>query len=101
MRAVLLYRRGSRWDDGRPLGEQRGLDGHMAFLAELAREGVVELAGPFHRLDEHVPSDLVGLVVVRGDELAEARALADRDPAVREGTLAVEALPWYLGRRRP
>ena len=43
---VVTRVRGPRWDDGRPMREQDGWDGHAAFMDALAEEGFVVLGGP-------------------------------------------------------
>ena len=93
-RAVVLYRRGPRWDVTQPLGAQEGVQEHIAYLASLHAERLVERAGPFHAIGEHVEHELVGLVVnVGGVGAARERAL--RDPAVRAGLLEFDALAWH------
>ncbi len=93
--AVALYRCGRAWDPALPLGEQPGMRDHVAFLTGLARDGVVELAGPFHDTASLVrDTDLVGLVVFRGEVEAARSALVD-DPALRAGVMECDVLPWF------
>jgi uncharacterized protein YciI len=94
-RAVVVYTRGPEWVDGAPLGEQRGAREHIAFLVAGYGEGVVELAGPFHRLEDEVPDGaLVGLVVYQCNATVAA-SRTEEDPAVRSGLLGFHVLPWY------
>ena len=94
-RAVVVYTRGPEWADGVALGEQDGAREHIAFLVAGYGAGVVELAGPFHRLEDEVPDGaLVGLVVYRCDA-AVASSRTQEDPAVRSGLLEFHVLPWY------
>jgi uncharacterized protein len=64
---------------------------HLAHLDEMRRAGKLLLAGPFSdRTDE----TLRGLCVY-GCGLDEARALAESDPSVQAGRLAVELMTWW------
>jgi uncharacterized protein YciI len=55
----------------------------------MAESGKMLLAGPFGD-----SGDLRGMCVYRVDSEAEARSLAEGDPAVQAGRLAVEVHPW-------
>lgn len=93
-RSVVIYRRGPRWDATKPLGGQKGVHDHIAFLTRLHGEGLLERGGPFHRLEDELDDDLVGLVVHRGT-VEQARGRALRDPAVRSGLLEFDARDWH------
>jgi uncharacterized protein YciI len=62
---------------------------HMAHIASMARAGKLILAGPFSDGGE-----LRGMFIFVGDA-AEARRLAEADPAVKAGRLVLEWHPWY------
>ena len=94
-RVVAIYRRGRRWERGRPLGEQESLGEHMQYLARLAAEGRVESAGPFHELAAPIGDAPVGLVVFRSDDLEALERDVEADPAVRAGVMECDVLPWY------
>ena len=66
-------------------------DAHLAHLADLHADGVLLAAGPLADPEER----LRGLVVLNVD-LAEARALTARDPAIEAGIFLVETLPWLV-----
>ncbi|GAB3578379.1 YciI family protein [Calidifontibacter terrae] len=72
-------------------GEQLQRD-HLAYLSGLGERGVLAVNGP---VDEQGDSDLRGVSVYRCGSVAEARALAEADPAVRAGRLRVEAMTWW------
>jgi uncharacterized protein len=63
--------------------------GHLAYLAELGKQGKLVLAGPF--LDD---SNWRGVVIYRVATVAEAQQLAAGDPAVKAGRLVLNAKPW-------
>ncbi len=63
---------------------------HLGYMAWLAKEGTLILAGPF--LDG---TDLRGLCLYCVETVEEARVLGDGDPAVKAGRLRFEYHPWY------
>jgi uncharacterized protein YciI len=86
---VVLQKRGPKWVQGKPAGEQ-ALGNHGRYLQEQMKKGALQLAGPF--LD-----DSGGLIVYQARDEAEVRAIAEHDPGVVDGILAVEWIrPFYL-----
>jgi uncharacterized protein len=65
---------------------------HLAYHAELRAAGQVATNGPVDGPDD--PS-LRGLTFYRTGSLDRSRQLAENDPAVRAGRLAVEIMTWY------
>jgi uncharacterized protein YciI len=63
--------------------------GHLAYMAELRKQGKLMVAGPF--LDD---SDWRGIVIYRVAALDEAKQLAAGDPAIKSGRLVLDAHPW-------
>lgn len=63
--------------------------GHLAYMAELNKQGKLVAAGPFMDAGEWR-----GIVVYRVASVAEAQQLAAGDPAVKAGRLVLEARPW-------
>jgi uncharacterized protein YciI len=63
--------------------------GHLAYMENLHQQGKLLVAGPF--LDD---APARGIVVYRVKDVAEAKALAAEDPAVKAGRLVLEAHPW-------
>ncbi len=64
--------------------------GHIEYLNKMYAEGFADLAGPL--TDD---GDIRGIVVYKTETLEEAKRLAEEDPAVKSGRLAVEVHPWY------
>src|ERR1041385_7230315 len=86
---VVLLKRGTKWVAAKPAGEQ-ALGNHGRYLQEQMTKGRLQLAGPF--LD-----DSGGLVLYNAKDEAEARAIAEHDPGVVAGILAVESIrAFYL-----
>ncbi len=65
---------------------------HLAHHERLRASGQVVTNGP---VIEPPDPALRGLTFYRTGSLAEARRLAEADPAVRAGRLAVEIMTWY------
>jgi uncharacterized protein len=65
---------------------------HLAYLASLRQAGHVVTNGPvLDQSDESVR----GLAFYRTGSLDDSRRLAEQDPAVRAGRLAVEIMTWW------
>lgn len=65
---------------------------HLAYHARLRDTGHVVTNGPF---DGQPDPSLRGLTFYRTGSLEQSRQLAEDDPAVRAGRLAVEIMTWY------
>jgi uncharacterized protein len=65
---------------------------HLAYHARLRESGHVVTNGP---LTDQPDESLRGLTFYRTGSLEEARRLAEADPAVKAGRLAVEVMNWY------
>ncbi len=81
---VVLVKRGPKWVAGKPVEEQ-ALGNHGRYLQAQMTKGALQLAGRF--LD-----DSGGLMVYNGRDEAEVRAIAEHDPGVVGGGLAVESI---------
>jgi uncharacterized protein YciI len=66
--------------------------GHLAYHARLRDAGQIVTNGPV--TDQPDPS-LRGLTFYRTGSLDQARHLAEADPAVRAGRLAIEIMNWH------
>ena len=65
---------------------------HLAYHAGLREAGHVVTNGP---VEGQPDPSLRGLAFYRTGSLERARQLAEADPAVRAGRLAVEIMTWY------
>jgi uncharacterized protein len=65
---------------------------HLAYLAGLRESGQVVTNGP---VTDQPDVSLRGLTFFRTGSLVQARQLAEADPAVRAGRLAIEIMTWY------
>ena len=65
---------------------------HLAHLRALAEAGKLLVAGPF---DDQPDPRLRGLELLRVGSVAEAKRLADEDPAVKAGRLEAVVMTWY------
>lgn len=66
---------------------------HLDHLRKMYSAGKMVVAGPF---DEQKDPTLRGLCLYRVGEMEEARKLAEDDPMVRAGRLAVEVVAWWV-----
>jgi uncharacterized protein len=69
---------------------------HLAYRAELGRDGVLVVNGP---LLEQSDSTLRGLSIFACDP-AEAARLSDGDPSVIAGRLSYDVMEWWVGAGR-
>jgi uncharacterized protein YciI len=65
---------------------------HLAYHARLRAAGQVVTNGP---VDGQTDTSLRGLTFYRTGSVEQSRQLAEDDPAVRAGRLAVEIMTWY------
>jgi uncharacterized protein YciI len=86
-----LLRRGPRWNEIEGAEAAELLPRHLAYLREQSEAGRYVAAGPV--LDG---SEFTGVLVISAETLEAAAALAENDPGVRAGRLAVEVHPVLL-----
>src|SRR5579872_3979735 len=79
---VVMVKRGPRWVAGKPVAEQP-LGNHGRYLQEQMTKGALQWAGRF--LD-----DSGGLILYKAADEPEVRAIAEHDPGVASGILAIE-----------
>ncbi len=92
---VVLLMRAPTWKK-LPDDEAQALQkAHIAHLEAMGAAGKAVVAGPFG--DQTDPA-YRGICIYRVGSAAEAKALAEQDPAVRAGQLRIEAMTWYFGK---
>ena len=83
--------RGAKWTPDKTPETEAIQKAHLANIGRLAEMKKLVVAGPFG--DD---GTLRGIFVFRVDSLDEARSLAQTDPAVQAGRLALQIHPWVV-----
>lgn len=86
-----LLRRGPRWNETEGAEAAELLPRHLAYLREQSEAGCYLAAGPV--VDE---SEFAGVLLIAAESLGQALAVAQADPGVAAGRLAVEVHPVLL-----
>lgn len=68
---------------------------HLAFQKSLEEQGIMFAAGP-HWSDDETSWEGDGMVVIRANSLAEARAIAAKDPMHASGARKFTVRPWFV-----
>ncbi|MBW8184642.1 YciI family protein [Shewanella nanhaiensis] len=63
---------------------------HLDNITRLADEGLLVLAGPF--MDD---GEIRGIYIFNVKTVAQAQALTETDPSIKQGRLVMELHPWY------
>ena len=87
---MVLLRRGPRASEFSDEQLDRLQAGHLAHLAALRERGILLAGGPF--IDQ--PDESLRGVSLYATGPEEARRIAERDPSVQAGRLAVEVMTW-------
>lgn len=85
--------KGPRWSPDDSPERAKIQEAHLAHLTAMHKAGKLVLAGPL--ADD---GDWRGILIYRTRTLEEAQALANDDPAVKAGRLAVTMHPWLVQR---
>lgn len=89
--AFILLRRPANAPDLPHDELERIQEQHLAHLAAMADAGKLVAAGPF----SDQPDEALRGLCVYATSVDEARELANRDPAVKAGRLAVDVMTWW------
>ncbi len=92
--SFVLLRRDRRAHEFSDEELERLQEAHLAHLGEMGARGVMTVAGPF---SEQPDKTWRGFCLYTA-ELEEARRLAESDPSVRAGRMAVEVFNWWTPR---
>jgi uncharacterized protein YciI len=90
---VAFLRKGPAWTPGSTPESEKLQAAHLAHIGKMAEGGKLLVAGPFAD-----GGDLRGMFIFRVETLAEAKALAEQDPAVKAGRLVLEWHPWFAAK---
>lgn len=85
---AISYTPGPAWLEGTPILEQP-LQGHLAYMTELSKRGILLLGGPFKETQ-------AGLGIIMAASTDEALALASKDPAVQSRLIIATVNPWKV-----
>ena len=83
--------RGDKWTAEKTPATEAMQKAHLENIGKLAETKKLVVAGPFGD-----NGTLRGVFVFRTDSIDEARALANTDPAVKAGHLALQIHPWIV-----
>jgi uncharacterized protein YciI len=89
--AFVLLRRGPRAGEYSEPELEVLQEQHLAYLDEMAARGKLVAAGPF----SDQPDDSLRGLCFYATSVEEARGLAEQDPSVRAGRLAVDVMTWW------
>lgn len=94
---LVILQRGASWTPDQTPATEKLQAEHLAHLAKMGAAGKMLVAGPF---EDQTDPTFRGLCIYRVATLAEARALAEQDPAVKAGRLTVSAMTWWFEKGR-
>ena len=90
---MVLLRRGDQADTFTKEELAKIQEGHMANIGRLAKEGHLQVAGPFG--DD---TALRGIFILDVESVEAAQALVATDPAIKAGRLKAEYHPWWCAK---
>lgn len=73
----------------------KNLEDHLKFQVDLEKRGIMFGAGPLWNDDEATWSG-DGMVIIRAESLAAAKAIAEMDPMHKSGARTFKVRPWLL-----
>ncbi len=91
---LCLMRKGPQWDV--PEGHEDLMPLQLAFFRRQTELGKLLITGPVLGHSPDQSDSLTGISVIRAENLQEAQALANEDPAVQAGRLVAEVRPVFL-----
>ncbi|GHO72097.1 hypothetical protein KSC_109890 [Ktedonobacter sp. SOSP1-52] len=85
------YLPGPNWLPGKPVTEQP-LQGHVMYMLQLHAQNILAWGGAF--TEEAFSAPAGGLNIIAATSLEEAKAIMDKDPAIRDGICVYKVRPW-------
>jgi len=92
---LILFKKAEKWAGQGPM---EVLKEHGGEVTRLLKDGTLRAAGPFVDAEGRfglVPG-AVGLYVFSAMPLDQAKAIAEKDPMIRDGYATVQAMMWYV-----
>lgn len=86
-----FLKRGPKWTSESTPETNALQAAHMAHIQSMAASGKLVIAGPFTKAPPYA-----GVFVFKVDTLEEAKSLAEADPTVKAGRLAIDVHPWSV-----
>jgi uncharacterized protein YciI len=71
------------------------IEAHLAYQRSLEERGIMFAAGP-HWTNDEKSWEGDGMVVIRANSLAEAKAIAEQDPMHSRGARTFTVRPWFV-----
>ena len=90
---VLNHTPGAQWDHTKAFRDQPGIERHVGYMSAFADKRQLVMGGPF--LDNSG-----GMAIFDVAMIDDARAIAEADPTVKSGLLAVTVKPWLAALAR-
>jgi uncharacterized protein YciI len=90
---LVLLTKGPKAEEGSAVEQEKLQRDHLWNVRRMLDAKTFVAAGPFDGT-----GDVRGIFVIAAKTLEEARAIADADPAVKAGQLAVELHPWWVAK---
>jgi len=87
---MAILEKGPKWTKEVTPEVKEVLQGHMANMGNMAKEGKLILAGPLAEA-----GDAAGIFVFDTASIEEARKWCDTDPAIAAGRFTVKLWKWY------
>ena len=89
--SFVLLRRGPKADEFSEAELEQLQEAHLTHLAEMRERRLMAVAGPF----SEQPDETLRGFCLYTVELDEARRLAESDPSVQAGRMAVDVFNWW------
>ena len=78
---------------------EQPLQGHVMYMLELHARNILAWGGAF--MSEAFSAEAGGLNIITATSLEEAKAIMDKDPAIRDGICVYKVRPWLPLLRAP